>query len=222
MKINSTLLAVLMLFVADGSAFAQPKIKTDITSMASYRMRVSLFDRLTEHRNIVMLGDSITARGEWSELTESRSIANRGIGGDTTKGILSRLDSIIKMQPNAIFIMVGINDLAVGYRPPQIVRNYKEVVERLSGKGRKIFIQSTLYTSRQTRLHHNKYVVEINEAMRSYCESSGKCEYIDLNEWMSSGGMIKPSNTGDGIHLTGEGYKEWAKALAPYILSIPE
>ncbi|VDA83922.1 hypothetical protein BANRA_01348 [Escherichia coli] len=39
-----------------------------------------MFELLKEQRDIVMLGDSITARGEWNELLPSLSVANRGIG----------------------------------------------------------------------------------------------------------------------------------------------
>src|SRR5271165_261445 len=42
--------------------------------------------------SIVMLGDSLTEGGPWLELTGCPSIVNRGIGGDTTKGVLGRLD----------------------------------------------------------------------------------------------------------------------------------
>ncbi|WP_339428739.1 GDSL-type esterase/lipase family protein [Pseudomonas taetrolens] len=207
-------LAALSICATADAEAAKPK---DITSTASYKMSVSLFKELTAHRDIVMLGDSLTARGAWTELTQSSSIANRGIGGDTTAGILSRLDPIILMKPKAIFIMAGINDLGRNIPPSEITTNYIAIIERLSTPNQKIYIQSTLYTSRKSRLANNDLITIINTQMSSYCQTSEKCEYIDLNKTMSSNKKINKQNTGDGIHLTGNGYITWSKAIAPYI-----
>ena len=45
---------------------------------------------------IVMLGDSLTERHDWNGLLTAQAIVrNRGIAGDTTDGVLARLDEII-------------------------------------------------------------------------------------------------------------------------------
>ena len=62
-------------------------------------------------RNIVMLGNSLTERGFWSEYFPDKRVLNRGIGGDRIVGMLARLDPIVGGQPRAIFIMAGVNDL---------------------------------------------------------------------------------------------------------------
>ena len=62
---------------------------------------------------IVMLGDSLTEAAPWDELTGCRQIANRGIGGDTTARVLSRLDEVLSMRPRAVFLMVGVNDISL-------------------------------------------------------------------------------------------------------------
>ena len=43
-----------------------------------------------------MLGDSITDEAQWDELLNSTTIQNRGISGDTTSGVLDRLNSMKK------------------------------------------------------------------------------------------------------------------------------
>ena len=40
--------------------------------------------------DIVMLGDSITAMGQWSEMFPAADILNRGLGGDTVADIAAR------------------------------------------------------------------------------------------------------------------------------------
>ncbi|WP_317110333.1 hypothetical protein [Chroococcidiopsis sp. SAG 2025] len=56
------------------------------------------------------MGDSLTDECEWSELLENPHIKNRGISGDTTMGVLNRLEDIVSSQPAKIFIMIGINN----------------------------------------------------------------------------------------------------------------
>lgn len=57
----------------------------------TYKMRLSMFEEMCRHRSVVMLGDSITARGEWSEFFNSSDIANRGVEGDNAQGMLGRV-----------------------------------------------------------------------------------------------------------------------------------
>ena len=56
---------------------------------------------------IVFLGNSITAGGgNWSLRLDHPNIKNRGIGGDTTDGVLARLDEVIYFQPEAVFLLI--------------------------------------------------------------------------------------------------------------------
>ncbi|MDQ6986770.1 MAG: hypothetical protein Q9M25_03095, partial [Mariprofundaceae bacterium] len=60
--------------------------------------------------DIVMIGDSLTEHGDWRSLLPALNIANRGISGDHTDGVVRRLDSIISTGAIRAFIMLGIND----------------------------------------------------------------------------------------------------------------
>ena len=58
---------------------------------------------------IVFLGDSITEGAQnWKKYFDNNRIANRGIGGDTTEGVLARLDEIYYYKPLAVFLLIGI------------------------------------------------------------------------------------------------------------------
>ena len=63
-----------------------------------YLHKKSQFEMLAQNDKykIVMLGDSITDEGQWDELLNNSKVQNRGISGDTTDGVLDRLDSINK------------------------------------------------------------------------------------------------------------------------------
>ncbi|MCH4237440.1 MAG: hypothetical protein LKF66_05785, partial [Clostridium tyrobutyricum] len=65
-----------------------------------YLAKESQFETLNiKSSDIVFLGDSITNRCEWEEVFNNSSIKNRGIDGDTTDGILNRLNTITKGHP---------------------------------------------------------------------------------------------------------------------------
>jgi lysophospholipase L1-like esterase/dienelactone hydrolase len=62
--------------------------------------------------SIVLLGDSITANCNLADLFPDSKVANRGIAGDTTRGMLCRLqNNVLDLHPKAIVLLGGINDL---------------------------------------------------------------------------------------------------------------
>lgn len=62
--------------------------------------------------SIVFLGDSIIANCNLANFLPDSKVANRGIAGDTTRGMLCRLQSnVLALQPKAIVLLGGINDL---------------------------------------------------------------------------------------------------------------
>jgi len=89
-----------------------------------YLSKVSLFKVLKNNKNakIMMLGDSITDRGLWGELTQRDDIVNRGINGDTTEGVLHRLDALNPHIQKA-YIMIGVNDILMGKKISEIFSN---------------------------------------------------------------------------------------------------
>lgn len=84
----------------------------------TYKDKSRLFERyliMNEYINpIVFLGDSITEKIDWRELFSYPNIVNRGIGSDTITGVNNRIDSIVKLRPSKVFLMIGINDISLG------------------------------------------------------------------------------------------------------------
>ncbi|HDW0335773.1 TPA: hypothetical protein RKY49_004741, partial [Escherichia coli] len=85
--------------------------------------------------DIIMLGDSITETGRWSDFFPSVSIANYGIAGDTSQGIKNRLEPIINAKPKKVFIMIGTNDLTNHESVQKILDNYRDIIEILNRNG---------------------------------------------------------------------------------------
>ena len=76
----------------------------------SYERWTSQFEHLEiQAGDVVFLGDSITEGGAWDELFPGVPVRNRGIGGDTTSGVLDRLDQITRGRPAKVFLKIGTN-----------------------------------------------------------------------------------------------------------------
>ena len=59
-------------------------------------------------------------------------VANRGISGDTTRGVLIRLeDDVLALNPAAVVLLIGTNDLEEGAHPGRIAGNLKLILAAL-------------------------------------------------------------------------------------------
>nr|WP_313770070.1 GDSL-type esterase/lipase family protein [[Scytonema hofmanni] UTEX B 1581] len=102
---------------------------------AYYWHKKSQFEKLPKSESdIIMLGDSITDEGEWTELL-GLNVKNRGISGDTTERILHRLDSILESKPKQVFLMIGINDLMNDGKSVTVtLEQYKKILREFKKK----------------------------------------------------------------------------------------
>ena len=181
-----------------------------------YQHKVSQFELLSKqtNKNITMIGDSITERGLWDELTNRNDIINRGISGDTTNGVLKRLDSLNSRLKQA-FIMIGINDLIKGERVEYVFENYKKIITLLKQKNITPIIQSTLYVGENTPPSYNQKVTQLNSLLLSYAKQN-KIIFIDLNKYLAPNNYLNPKYSSDSLHLNGRGYIIWTKSIEKY------
>jgi lysophospholipase L1-like esterase len=69
------------------------------------------------------------------------SVTNQGINGDTTSGVLARLDSAVPPGTNIVILKIGINDLVLHHvSPGTIAGNKHTIVERLRAKGAEVYL----------------------------------------------------------------------------------
>ena len=62
------------------------------------------------------------------------SISNQGISGDTTAGMLARLDSAVPQGTKIVVLFVGGNDIRHGRTRAQLKAGYDEIVARLRAR----------------------------------------------------------------------------------------
>jgi len=175
---------------------------------------------------IIFLGNSITAEGkDWSDRLDNPIIRNRGIGGDTTDGVLARSGEIIDSEPTAVFLLIGINDLynntintpSVNYIANNIVNIAKKI--KTSSVNTKVFIQTLLPISKKkSRKFYKLYNQSIKNINKIIIENQENELYsvIDLYSiFVNNRGQLINKLTNDGLHLNEKGYKLWSKFIKP-------
>ena len=178
---------------------------------------LSLFRSAGKKMQVSMIGDSITAGGNWNALLPGVRLVNRGNAGDKTGDILARMQPILADEPGKAFLMAGINDLVQGAEPDAVLANLVAISERLKARKVRVHLQSTLECSKPVCGPWLEKVRELNRKLREHAAGS-KLAYIDLNEALSTGNDgLMPQYTGDGFHLNDAGYAAWARLIAPYV-----
>ncbi|MGQ4645951.1 GDSL-type esterase/lipase family protein [Lyngbya aestuarii] len=187
-----------------------------------YHDRRSHFETLINSESaIIFLGDSLTDCCEWSEIFRDKNIKNRGIAGDSTDGILQRIDEILASLDQKIFIMIGINDLIQNCPRSTIVTNYKLILEKIQCKSPKteVFIQSVLpinnqkfQASQQITLSNEK-VINLNKNLEELAQEFS-FQYLDLfSFFVDENNELNAKYTSDGIHLNGQAYLLWQEII---------
>lgn len=176
---------------------------------------------MTNKLTALFIGDSLT---EWFELGHyfpDIRIINEGIAGDTSFGVLERLESILNISADKIFLMIGINDVFNGFQKADIIENQQLIIEQILThvNGTELIVQSLLPVN-ETMLgspdYLNKLISFINKELKSHCEAR-KLTYLDLYPAFLEGDEMKREYTTDGGHLSPAGYTLWAEKLKSYL-----
>ena len=178
-----------------------------------YKHKKSQFQMLSQNTKYttVMLGDSITDEGQWDELLDNPLVQNRGISGDTTDGVLERLDSINK-SIKQVFIMIGVNDIMRGVSEDIVFENYKKILKFFQDKNIEVVIQSTLYIGESRKQNFNVKIEKLNQNLEEFAKSN-KIVFINLNPIFAPQKTLLKSFTKDDLHLNADAYKLWIETL---------
>lgn len=168
--------------------------------------------------DVVMLGDSITEWAHWHELMPSVRVANRGISGDVTQGMLQRLDGVVSTNPKQVFFMAGVNDLSLGFAFEGIVERYQCIVNSLCALGIDVVVQSTLLVGERLK-DLNPQIIKFNQINQQWCDKHN-IKYIDLNSVLAKNRLLQQRFTFDDLHLNGPAYQQWLECITPYIIPI--
>lgn len=175
--------------------------------------RVSAFEAFSlVPDDIVFLGDSITEGGPWEELFPDLRVRNRGIGGDTSDGVLARLEQVTRTTPTKVFLLIGTNDLFRGDSEDEIVSNITDILDRMKQEtpDTEVYLQSVLPRAASYRADIEALNVRLSEVALEHGSA-----WIDLYPAFldPETGGIRAELSNDELHLLGPGYALWKEQI---------
>jgi lysophospholipase L1-like esterase len=142
-------------------------------------------------------------------------VANFGIAGDTTQGVLWRLQNGEGQgyQPKVIMLMIGTNNTGRN-TPPEIAMGVANVIFEL----RKNFPRAKIlllgiFPRSAPGSKVRSEIAEINQLI-SALNDSRQVFYLDISaKFLTEEGTIPKDVMSDGLHPTSKGYEIWAEAV---------
>jgi len=169
-----------------------------------------------DEKRVVFMGNSITIG--WAnarpEFFKDKPYVNRGIGGQTTPQMLLRFrQDVIALQPKAVVILAGTNDIAGNTGPAtleMIVDNIKSMAELATANDIKVILCAVLPVYDYPWKPGMKPVEKIgalNKMIEAYCHKKGHI-YVDYFSAMADERKGLPKKYAeDEVHPTVAGYK---------------
>src|SRR5437867_2205623 len=182
--------------------------------------------RVEQDKNaVVLLGDSITQGwgDDFSAAFPGMKIANRGISGDTSRGVLLRLkEDVLALHPQAVVLLIGTNDLEEQADPETIAANLKLILAELARHDAKMpIVLCQVFPSATSKSRPADQIKKLNQLYASAVK--GNVQVTLLETWplfADAQGDAIPSEFPDLLHPNMAGYAKWAAALRPIFATL--
>lgn len=182
-------------------------------------------ERERKQGSIVFVGDSLTAQWpNFSTAFPDASIANRGIGGDVSRGVLFRLEEdVLALHPKAIVMLIGTNDLTAHQPAAQTIANLRDMLAITRQHAPDAtFVLCTVPPSANPKAPIREGELKaLNAGLRSLAASDARVELVDLYAATidADGQPDIRWFKDDRLHLNPAGYARWKEALTPVLKS---
>lgn len=170
---------------------------------------------------VVFIGDSLV--GNWKDLERTfpgLSVANRGIGGDVSRGVLFRFqEDVLDLNPKAVVILVGTNDLSARGSSDDVIANLSEVIAMAKKHNASMPVVVCTVPPRNSPKApiHAGAVEELNQKIRAL--TANGVQVLDLFALLSNpeGKPVPEYFGGDLLHLAKPGYAKFREAVQPFL-----
>ena len=174
---------------------------------------------------VVFLGDSITQGwgADFKGKFTGMKLANRGIGGDTTRGMLIRLqEDVLALKPAAIVMLLGTNDIEIGLAPEIIGRNFAAILAAIKAHSPTVpVVLCRMFPSSPEKSRPRETIEKVNALYEAAVKGDPQVTVLDTwTLFADATGNADPRWFKDLLHLNPEGYARWAAALQPLFATL--
>ncbi|RPI27233.1 MAG: DUF1080 domain-containing protein [Acidobacteria bacterium] len=174
---------------------------------------------------LVFLGDSITQG--WGDRLASAfpgvKVANRGISGDTTRGMLIRLqEDVLALNPLGVVMLLGTNDLEEQASPDTIAANVRLIMAAFEKHRKQMpVVLCLVFPSSATKKRPADKIRAINELYEKMARNHPTVTVLDTwSLFANEQGDAKSEEFPDLLHPNDAGYVKWAAALRPILATL--
>ena len=198
---------------------------------------------------VVMLGDSTTqciynkpgfkltelVQGYLTRKQEPARVVNSGVGGDTAKGALNRLQKdVLAHQPDVVTISFGLNDTG-NLTPAEYRQSMESIIQNIqqNSQAKILLITSTPFNNAR---HIWKDLPQAKGDLDGYLNANYCATVLELakkhnlalcdlhEHWAAkfkqNNKLVDELILPDGVHHTDEGTQDAAKYIAPAIIKL--
>jgi lysophospholipase L1-like esterase len=174
---------------------------------------------------VVFLGDSITQGwgGGLGAAFPGVKVANRGISGDTTRGVLIRLEEdVLALEPRAIVLLIGTNDLEEGAAPEVIAGNLGLIIAALKQHDPDLpIVLCKVFPSSASKERPADQIKAINNLYLAIAKQNPQVTYLETwSLFADPDGDATLAEFPDLLHPNEVGYGKWAAALRPVFATL--
>lgn len=217
-KINLKLivLAILLFGVLSANAQDPNRFKEQVDRLFNKE-----YDFSQNKKLLVFTGSSSVAM--WKDVQDyfpEYNVINNGFGGSHFSDLIYFYDKLIlKRQPEILFIYEGDNDIASDKKPSKIMKEAKQLIEKIQKdlpETHIIFISPKPSIAR-VKLK-NKYIT-LNNKLERFCNRNKNVDFANVWTPMldKQGNVFKDIFLDDGLHMNKKGYDIWGDVIGEFL-----
>ncbi|MEP7048918.1 MAG: GDSL-type esterase/lipase family protein [Pseudomonadota bacterium] len=174
---------------------------------------------------VIFLGDSITegwgVAPAYRDRFDKYKPLNLGISGDFTQNVLWRIDqgALSGTNPEALVLMIGVNNLAGGFSPKETVAGIRAIVAAVQTRlpNTQVLLLAILPARQSPGDPLRQRIIEANGLLAGLA-GLARVRIHDVGAvLLEPDGTLSKTTTRDFLHPTAAGYERLSEAVAPLL-----